>query len=656
MSYTFWKRVKEEIAVWYVGVIPGTVVISLVILARLLGGMQSLEWLAFDSFLQNRPAESIDDRILIVGINESDIRTLKHYPMSDRELSNLLQKISSYKPRVIGLDIVRDLPVEPGHTELIATFKQIENLIAIEKVLPEKIEPPRHLAPEKIGFADQIIDIDGKLRRSLLGTTVGNDYRFSLTLSLAKKYLAKEGFILENGINNPDAFRFRTTELPMFVADSGGYVRADAGGAQVLLNYRSGGDRFPIVSLNDIKNNQVNPNLIRDRILIIGVTAPSIKDLVATSATKSSKAPPGRMYGVEVQAHAVSQILSAVLNKRPLITAWTDIQEYLWIIAWGILGIVLAKLTKSPFKNFFAVAIASTTLLGICYSLILIGYWVPLTPTILVLLLNGIGLTALYQYDQALSARINARQTLIERTFETIHNGPLQTLAKVLKRVRDIPKFSPESQNETIQNTTVSNSTEKNNIDILPTAELLWELEKDLEKLNCELRGIYEFLQQEPLAQDSTLYLGQGLLLNLEDPIHEVLFQVYNRTLERDFPCFKTVRINIRSFEPINHNHLSVEQKIGLCRFLEEALCNVGKHATGVTKLEVTCAPDEDFYTISIIDNGLAANSFNEGTGTQQCRNIARLLKGKFLRSRLSPRGTMCKLSWRIRRKFWFCK
>ena len=28
-------------------------------------------------------------------------------------------------------------------------------------------------------------------------------------------------------------------------------------------------------------------------------------------------------------------------------------------------------------------------------------------------------------------------QAIIERTFETIHNGPLQSLAKVLKLVRD---------------------------------------------------------------------------------------------------------------------------------------------------------------------------------------------------------------------------
>ena len=36
--------------------------------------MQSLEWLTFDNFLHMRPEEPIDERIVIVGINEEDIR------------------------------------------------------------------------------------------------------------------------------------------------------------------------------------------------------------------------------------------------------------------------------------------------------------------------------------------------------------------------------------------------------------------------------------------------------------------------------------------------------------------------------------------------------------------------------------------------------
>nr|WP_313954449.1 hypothetical protein [Anabaena subtropica] len=267
----------------------------------------------------------------------------------------------------------------------------------------------------------------------------------------------------------------------------------------------------------------------------------------------------------------------------------------------------------------FGLAIVS--LLIISYVLLIWGWWIPVIPAMLILIINCMQIMALYQYDQALKLGMGTRQSIIESTFETIHNGPLQSLAKVLKLVK--------SQD-------------------INTQELLPQIEKELEKLNYELRGIYEFLQQEYPSQDIKLYLGNNLVLNLQDPLHEVLYQVYSYTLERDFPCFKTVKVAIRSFDPIDERHLSIEQKRGICRFLEEALCNVGKHATGVSKLQVTCSLIQGWYTLKIIDNGSGANLYKKGRGTQQSINLAQQLQGKFERSPVFPQGTICKLSWRV--------
>jgi CHASE2 domain-containing sensor protein len=621
MHWCTWKKIKEEIAVWRVGAFTGIVVIGLVMIVRITGSLQYLEWLALDSFLRLRPSEPIDERILIVGINEEDIRRIKSYPITDSELAALLVKLQTYKPRVIGLDIYRDLPVNPGYNELVAAFKNMKNLIGIEKVLPDTVAPPPDLSPEQVGFADQVTDIDGKIRRSLLATPTPQGYKFSLSLSLAEAYLAHEGITMGNGKRDPETIRFAETELPRFLPNAGGYVGADAGGVQVLLNFRSGRERFRTVSLNDMKTGKFNPNWIRDRIVIIGMTAPSVDDLMTTSAIRSSKSAPGRVYGVEIQAHACSQIISAVLDGRALLKTWSESWEYVWIIGWGLLGIVFARLTKSPLKNLLAVSILSTNLLVISYFLLIWGWWVPVTPAMLALTFNGVGLTALFEYDQGLRSRIKARQAIIERTFQTIHNGPLQTLSQILKRVKDRD---------------------------FPTQELYIELEKDLEKLNHELRGIYEFLQRDNLNQENSIYVGEGLELNLQDPIHQLLYQVYDHTINRDFPCFKTLRVKVRTFEPIDERHLSFEQKQGLCRFLEEALCNVGKHATGVTRLEVTCKTKENTYILCIKDNGNGINLSKEGRGTQQFRYIARQLKGKFKRAPLSPKGTLCELSWPI--------
>jgi two-component sensor histidine kinase len=120
-----------------------------------------------------------------------------------------------------------------------------------------------------------------------------------------------------------------------------------------------------------------------------------------------------------------------------------------------------------------------------------------------------------------------------------------------------------------------------------------------------------------------------------------------SNTLERDFPCFKTLKVKVRTFEPMDDRNISIEQKRGLCRFLEEALCNVGKHAQGVTRLCATCTQNEGWYTLCITDNGAANNSTIEGRGTHQAKNLARQLKGNFVRSH-SPQGTMCALTWRV--------
>jgi CHASE2 domain-containing sensor protein len=623
----FWKRIKEEMTILRVGALPGTVVIMLAVLLRLTGAMQSIEWLTFDTFLSLRPLEPMDERITIVGINQDDIRRVGTYPLPDREIVLLLKKLQSLQPRAIGIDIFRDLPIEPGYDELVSIVKKSQNLICVEKVLSDKIGSLSRLPTQKVSFADQVTDNDGKLRRSLLLVSTPQEYKKSLSISLAKAYLAYEGVSLKTDMSHRTPIKLGTTKLPRFFSNSGGYIRADVKGVQILLNFRNSQESFRTLTLSDIKTGNFNPNWIRDRIVIIGMIAPSIKDFIMTSAIPSTKPGPGQVHEVEIQAHAVSQIISAGLDSRPLLNTWLDGWEYLWIIGWGLLGISFARLIKSPYINFLAVCIASTSLIFISYWLLVWGWWVPVVPAMLVLLFNGIGLTALYQDDRALQSKLYARQVIIERTFATIHNGPLQTLAETLRFIRDRS---------------------------LPINELLPFLEEELEKVNYELRGIYDFLQREPLNQDNILYLGRGLELNLQDPLHEILYQVYSHTLEREFTGFKNLQLTVRKFNPIDDRHLSIEQKQGLCRFLEEALCNVGKHALGATHLEVICTKKQGWYILSVLDNGLGLNSSQEHRGTQQFMNLAKQLKGKYRRETVSPQGTLCELSWPVAKfLFW---
>ncbi|MEG4037541.1 CHASE2 domain-containing protein [Microcoleus sp. S36b_A4] len=630
MLSTILSKIRKKFTIWSVGTRPGIVAIVLIVLVRLSGALQLIEWVTFDSFLRLRPSEPIDERIVIVGIDEADIQRIRNYPIPDREIAKLLRTLQKYRPRVIGLDIVRDLPVEPGHAELGATFKDIKNLILVEKVIPDSIKPPPDLPPEKIGFIDYLSDDDGKVRRALLGTNRPEDnkkYVFSLPLRLAQTYLKAEGIKLSNSIRDREAMRFGSTEIPRFFSNSGGYAGADDFGVQLLLNYRNGRKRFRTLSLQYINDKAAkgNSDLLRDilgdRIVLIGITAPSIKDFVNTSAIANLQ-PRGKIYGVEFHAHVTSQIVSAVLDGRPVLKTWSQGWEYLWIVAWGVLAIYLGRLTQSPLKNLVYVAAASLGLVGISYAFIVGGWWIPAAPALLVLVINGAILNTFYQYDRFLRFQIEIRQHTIERTFVLIHNGPLQTLANILRHVQDQ--------------------------DLEPNRLL-----EELKNLNWEIREVGDYLKLEALDREESLRLGSGLILDLKLPIRDLLYEVYSHTLQRNFPSFKTLKVKVYSFEPIEEQYLSLEQKRELCQFLEEALCNVGKHAKNLTRLSATGKQNKGWYTLSIKDNGSSICSSFEGRGTKQCLNLAKKLKGKFKRTCLGEKGTLCELTWPITGTNW---
>ncbi|MBW4693127.1 MAG: CHASE2 domain-containing protein [Lyngbya sp. HA4199-MV5] len=622
MQRNLWHSLKEIGSLWR-WVLPGAVVIGLVVAARLAGSLQGLELLTLDAFLRHRPVEPEDDRIVLVGIDATDMQQTG-YPIRDRALIDLLNALQTYKPAVIGLHILQNQIVQSKDGALFAALKQRQPLIVSEKILAaaDQIPAPSGFPPNQIGLIDLIPDGDNHVRRTILGTfdpISPETYKLSLTIGLVEKYLVYQNrnLTLKNGFRDPEAMRFGSTELPR-LRPTGAYAGADTGNPQLLLNFRQHHQPFRVLSLRQVRAGNVDPAWLRDRIVIVGITDPKIRPIIATAAIDPTNS-------LEIQAHAVSQIISAVLNQRLLLNTWTDGWEYLWIFGWGLTAIIWGRSKLLPKSKLLGIGIGQIGLIGISYLLLLGGWWIPVIPASFVWLLNGIGCTAFYKYDWVLRSRLNEnqrvieeRQRMIEQTFDVIHNGPLQTLASLLRQMRDG----------------------------MPPAHLF----AALEHLNRELRGIGEHLKQETLTQEESLYLRDGLKVDLKLPMHELFFEVYSKTLERsDFPRFETLKI-AGYFEPIEHPSLSIEHKRSLCRFLEEALCNVGKHAEGATSLNVTGTQTDTWYILEIKDNGIGIRSTIDGEGTKHARNVASRLGGQFKRESVSPKGTLCKLTFPLTR------
>ncbi|MGI0494455.1 CHASE2 domain-containing protein [Alkalinema pantanalense CENA528] len=619
----FQDRLRSGLVNWQTGILPGSVVITIVILLRFWGGLQGLELLILDRMLRHRPAEALDERVLIVGINESDLRQIKTYPVPDSELANLLQQLQKFQPTAIGVDIFRDQPIPPGSQQLHQIFTHQDNVLGIDRLAlnptqDNLVKSSPSLPIDRVGFANAILDQDGSLRRSLLVTeSHEGEVRYSLTVLLAERYLEQHGMPLESGIQDSTNIRFGKAEVPRFQGNTGSYTEKISGGVKTLINIRAGRVPFRIISLADVKAQRIKPEWVRNKIVLVGMVAESSKDYVTSHAIESPN--PALIHGVVMQAHAVSQLISAAIDNRPLIRSWIDEVEYIWIIMWGGAGIVLGWVVRSPIKLLLSLIGISVALVGIGYGLLMVGWWIPVVPPLLVFLVNGAGLTAFYRYDQELRSRIHERQTVINETFDAIHNGPLQTLSQLQRKSLD----------------------QQVSLEIMRV---------NLQVLDRELRGIYESMRQQVESGENFLYVSQESRINLREPMHEILRQVYEDVLTRDQLPLQSVKFKLVDFQPMNERWLDFGIKRDLCRFLEEAITNVGKHGIGVMKLEVKCGVNNGVNVIRVVDNGAGVWSQHEGMGTQQAKRLAKRLRGEFQRSPNNPQGTICQLSWQPQR------
>lgn len=619
---------------WQKGILPGLSVTGLVVLTRLVGILQPVEWKAFDWMLKRRPAEPTDSRITLVAITDEDINRSLGYPISDRALAELIQTLQPNRPRAIGIDIFRDMPVGEGLAEL-NTALESNNVVGINKIggVPspnspvgeaDRPVPPPALPESRVGFADALLDSDGFLRRSLLGAAddAGN-YRFSLTVRLVEQFLADEGIVLENGIRDPETMRFGETEIPRFQSNTGGYVWTDNGGNQTLINFRAGLEPFTQVSYQDLMSGQVDSTLIEDRIVLVGYTAETVKDFVSSGAIIAEN--PSLIPGVEVQAHAVSQILSAVYDDRPFLRVLPNLLEYLLILGFGLLGMALAHWRRSPTLHLLFVLVIGLGWLWLSYVLLLMSWWLPLVPTAAAFLLNAIALYPFYQAQAQLRSQVEERQKLIDWTYNTIHNGPLQVLSNILSTWPEDQSAPPSTR-------------------------------QDLQNLNQELRGIYEAMRQEMLLPSGQLVMTGARTVDLQIPLDALLYEIYKGTLERHRSFFESV-VQITTFEPMDDSRLTPLQKRAIGRFLEEALLNVYKYAKETTRLTIRCQCDGKDNLIQVTDNGgqLQAKrpKVQGGHGTRQAHQLARELSGKFERTAQTPKGVLCELRWPVQLSGW---
>lgn len=412
-------KLPRQLSVIAVGVTVG------VIGLQFTGIFQLLEWAMLNQWFRWRSPENRAVPIVLVTIDEVDIQWLGRWPMTDTQLAAVLNRLKAARPTAIGLDLYRDLPIEPGHAELLQVFRTTPNLFGIQKAIGNPtgpaVPPPPVLGDRgQIGINDLLLDADGTVRRNLL--SIGDDQQEMMALGtrLALVYLETQK-IKPRRSENPNQVQLGQAHFERLHPNTGGYVWLDTGGFQTLANFLRIPGGFPAVSLRAVMLGQIPPSVFRDKLVFIGVKAESTwGDRFYTPFTTGSKT---TWAGVELHANVAAQIITSAREGRPLLRGLPEAGEWGWILVWAGVGTILGWALRSLGQAIVLISVAVGLLLGAAYGAFLSGWWAIVVSPMLAFALAGL-LSRSYWVVQVLKqANQQLEQKVQERTQELIEKN-----------------------------------------------------------------------------------------------------------------------------------------------------------------------------------------------------------------------------------------
>ena len=376
-----------------------------------------LENFSYDLRLNLLMPRTIDERIVIVDIDEKSLKEQGRWPWGRDKMATLVNQLfDHYQINTLGFDVVFAEKDESSglknlewmqqqylkdDTNFAEAFKKIKPRLDYDQIFADSIKNRKvvlgyyfqtsgdtnHVGqlPAEIFSADsfqhQVIgaieasgyganlavlqknalaaghfnpdpDLDGITRKISVLIKYGDRYYEALSTAVARAYL-------QNAVMQAEFEEYGTDEefggLEAFHI-AGKRIPVDAEVA-MLVPYRGVQGSFKYVSASDVLNNKVPLKSLKNKIVLVGTTAPGLMDLRATPVQSN-------YAGVEVHANIISGILDNNIKQRP---AYTQGAEFVLLLLAGLLlTFNLPKL--SPLKATLLTLVVLTVVLGINFA------------------------------------------------------------------------------------------------------------------------------------------------------------------------------------------------------------------------------------------------------------------------------------------------
>jgi diguanylate cyclase (GGDEF)-like protein len=336
----------------------------------------------FYDFALSRRDTRVDDRILVVVIDDKSLSALGRWPWQRRIHADLLDRLGHAGPRGIAYDVMFS---EPDHDDP-QDDRALADAIArngrvVLPVMVERGEPagmPIEVLPMPsmvqgamaLGHVAVNADPDGVARSAYLRAGLGEPHWPAMAAALYRTAARDGADTPLPGLRNP---RRGSGSPYLWNRDN-----------RVLVPYASVG-AFQQVSFIDVMRGEVPDTLIHDRLLLVGVTAKGVGDSIPTPGAGADSRMPGVLY----QANLLNMLLTgdallplsvsrqlpvsilAVLVPVLLLLRYRSRRAWL-IVAGAMLAIVLASALLLNFGGYWFPPMAA--LAGLLLAFVLLAF------------------------------------------------------------------------------------------------------------------------------------------------------------------------------------------------------------------------------------------------------------------------------------------